>query len=202
MLQYLSKLGFETPNQLFNSINPTLSNEEKHKEWYLAIKRVILVQSEDQRPPTLTALERHWKRSCWIKHMWENSSKPDQYNGLAPPESQGWMKDSVGKYTVDWEAEEVLQRIQATLDFLNKGCSCKTGCKTRRCSCRKNERSCGAGCECRECTNKQTPLTLPDDKDEYEEEVESEEYDSETDDEEVQTEVVTDLDDAMCKYWF
>ena len=45
-----------------------------------------------------------------MKHMGENSSKADQYDGLVPPEFQGWSKDSSGYY-IDWEAEEVQQQI-------------------------------------------------------------------------------------------
>lgn len=30
----VSKLGFETPNQLYNSMNLSLNDEEKHREWY------------------------------------------------------------------------------------------------------------------------------------------------------------------------
>ena len=145
----VSKLGFETPNQLFNSMKP---DETQHREWYLSIKRAIRVVNEEQRPPTITALWKHWMRSCWIKNMWVNSSKADQYEGLPLPETHGWLKDDSG-YSIDWESHETTQRIQATLDFLNKGCTCKTGCKTKRCSCQKNGRECGAGCECRGCTN-------------------------------------------------
>ena len=87
----VSRLGFETPSQLYNSMTQ-IGIEEKYIEWYLNIRRVIPILSEDQRPPTLTSLWRHWMRSCWIKHMLENSSKADQYHGLAPPESQGWSK--------------------------------------------------------------------------------------------------------------
>ena len=75
----VSRLGFETPSQLLNSMKPAINEEEKHKVWYMTIKRVIHVISEDQRPPTLTALKRHWARSCWIKEMWANSSNPDQF---------------------------------------------------------------------------------------------------------------------------
>jgi len=132
----VSKLGFETPNQLYNSINPSLSDEEKHREWYLSIKREIRILHEDQRPPTITSLWRHWMRSCWIKDMWTNSPKPDLYQGLAHPESQGWLKRDSG-YTIDWEDDKVLQQIQATLDFLDKGCTCKTGFRTKCCGCQK-----------------------------------------------------------------
>ena len=197
----VSKLGFETPNHLFNSMNPELTIEDRHKEWYMSIKRVIRIVSEDQRPPTLTALWKHWTRSCWIKKMWLNSTLPDQYDGLRPPETQGWIK-SDNQYSIDWEAAETKQKIQATLDFLNKGCTCKTGCKTKRCSCQKKERECGAGCECKGCTN--ITLSCPsinqedededdDDDDEDENEDGSAESDDESEDEEeIQTEVITD----------
>ena len=33
----VSKLGFETPTQLFNSIKPNKSAENCHKEWYTKI---------------------------------------------------------------------------------------------------------------------------------------------------------------------
>ena len=58
----VSKLGLETPEQLFNSMDSSLEIEKKHMEWYKSIKRVVRLTSEDQRPPTLTALWRHWMR--------------------------------------------------------------------------------------------------------------------------------------------
>ena len=139
------------------------------------------------------------------KHMWENSSKADQYDGLAPPESQQWSKDSSG-YSIDWEAEEVRQQIQQTLDFLGKGCTCKTTCKSKRCGCQRNERLCGAGCKCRGCTNvwvqeSNQPTSQEEEEtekeDEEEEEKEEEEGDEESEcssEEQVQTGTVTDMD--------
>ena len=202
----VSKLGFETPKQLYNSIDPNLSDEEKHKEWYLSIKRVIRVVSEDQRPPTITALWRHWMRSCWIKQMWGNSPKSDQYEGLPPPESHGWLKGENG-YVIDWEAEDVQQKIQATLDFLDKGCGCKTGCKTKRCSCKKKGKTCGAGCDCRGCTNVtiSNPVSQKDEElDELEDDEEDLSEDSDSEEEILQTEIITDVitDDETIVDWF
>ena len=74
------------------------------------------------------------------------------FNGLVPPETQGWLKDGDG-YSIEWEAPDTRLKIQGTLDFLGKGCSCKIGYKTKRCSCQKNAKECGAGCECKGCTN-------------------------------------------------
>ena len=172
----VSRLGFDTPTQLFNSIpDQGTDREGKHKQWYMLIRGVIPVLSEDQRPPTLTALWRHWMRSSWINKMWANSPKADLYSELAPPESQGWIKDeTTTEWNIDWEAVDVQQRITRTIDFLRKGCGCKTGCRTNRCGCRKNGRLCGAGCECRECTNMHSTHLLQD-EDGEEEELEEEE---------------------------
>ena len=54
------------------------------------------------------------------------SSKPDQYDGLVPPELHGWVIDDVDDvgYSIDWEAQEVQQQIQKTLEFLSRGCTC------------------------------------------------------------------------------
>ena len=128
----------------------------------------------------------------------------DQYGGLAAPESQGWLYNSESGYSIDWEDEAVQKKVQNTLDFLNKGCVCKTGCKTKRCNCVKSNRQCGAGCECRGCTNLQLS-NAPDIQEEEEREEENEEQeeeagdweevelqDWESDEETLETEVVTD----------
>ena len=109
----VSKLGFETPNQLFNSMKPG-NDEDQHRQWYKTIKGAICIVHEDQRPPTLTALWRHWIRSCWIKTMWANSTKQDVYNQLLLPEMQGWSKTDSG-YMIDWKDTETMKKIH----FLN-----------------------------------------------------------------------------------
>lgn len=89
---------------------------------------------------------------------------------------------------IDWEADDVKLKIKSTLDFLSKGCGCKTGCKTNRCSCKKMGRSCGAGCECRGCTNMQLasqPSLEEDEEEEEDEETEQEEEEAEDEEEEV-----------------
>jgi len=40
------------------------------------------------------------------------------------------------------------------VNWYNKGCACKTGCLTNRCSCRKSlSGTCGPGCKCTNCSN-------------------------------------------------
>ena len=203
----VSRLGFDTPNQLYNSLG-SIDEQEKHKLWYMKIRGVLPILFEEQRPPTLSALWRHWMRSCWIKQMWGNCSKVNLFSELPLPESQGWLKSNAdtAEWQIDWEAEDVIQRIKKTLDFLTKGCSCKSGCKTRWCSCRKGERQCGAGCECRGCTNfsqSQQPdgdgdeddIENEDEEREGEQDTEPEETDEEWNEEreeDIETEIVTD----------
>lgn len=88
-----------------------------------------------------------------------------------------------GDYVIDWEDSGVEERIRETLNFLDKGCSCKGGCTSRRCGCKKNGRTCGIGCECRDCKNIQATCTKHKDRsanssdDEGEAEEEEEEED-------------------------
>ena len=57
------------------------------------------------------------------------------------------------KYAIEWEAAEVMEKIKGTIQFLTKGCSCKKGCRTNNCGCRRRSSHCGPGCACQGCTN-------------------------------------------------
>ena len=103
--------------------------------------------------PTFTSLWRHWLRSCWASQLWQQSNDRGIFSTLPAPEESGWLLQSDSKYIIDWESPEVQQKIKHNIDFLTKGCSCKKGCKTFNCGCRKRSRNCGPGCLCQGCTN-------------------------------------------------
>ena len=84
--------------------------------------------------------------------MWQRSVHRDVYSSLPQPEQSGWMKDG-NNYAIDWEAAEVMEKIKGTIHFLTKGCSCKKGCKTNNCGCKRRSSHCGPGCACQGCTN-------------------------------------------------
>ena len=44
-------------------------------------------------------------------------------------------------------------KVEGTIEFLTKGCSCERGCKMRQCGCHKKSQHCGPGCECHGCVN-------------------------------------------------
>ena len=81
------------------------------------MKKAYNPMNETQRLPTLTALNRHWMRCCWIKEMWKNSVKANQFQEIPLPECQGWLKDDRGNYSIDWESDDTLKKIQDNLDF-------------------------------------------------------------------------------------
>ena len=73
----------------------------------------------------------------------------------------GWCKSEGGVYTYDWECPEVISRVTDTIHFLTKGCSCKKGCQTNQCGCRKKGNTCGPGCQCQGCSNVGPAETQP-----------------------------------------
>ena len=52
-----------------------------------------------------------------------------------------------------WESEENMKKVQQTVQYLTKGCKCKTGCTTKRCLCQKGQTLCGPSCQCTNCRN-------------------------------------------------
>ncbi len=87
--------------------------------------------------------------------MWFNSFKEDIHDSLPQPDLYGWTKNNDGNYVLDWECPSVQKLVLETITFLTKGWSCKKGCTSQRCGCRKGGHSCGPGCSCQNCTNVQ-----------------------------------------------
>ena len=52
-----------------------------------------------------------------------------------------------------WDTAENIQKIKQKVRLLMNGCSCKSGCRTGRCGCKKRGAVCGAGCCCAHCEN-------------------------------------------------
>ena len=132
----------ETPEQLFDTIKAN-NEEEKHLKWMDIIRQVVSerILAEDERVPSTTALERHWKRTSWISLLWNNSIRQRIGQDLPPPQLSGWCIHSDHTYTIDWDSDEIEAKVRGTIEFLTKGCGCKkTRCLSSRCSCRTSNR--------------------------------------------------------------
>ena len=164
---FSSRLNCQTPRQLINSING-ISTKEIHETWLNEIRTITstLIDTEEERVPSYTALWRHWLRSSWISMMWLFSITPHVYANLPKPEESGWIVNTDQNYSIDWEDSNVQAKIRKNIEYLVKGCSCKMGCKTQACGCRKKGSVCGPSCKCHNCAN--THITS-DEADCYEE---------------------------------
>lgn len=150
----------ETPEQLFDRIQ-IVDEKQKHLKWIEIIREVVSerVLAEEERVPSTTALERHWKRTSWISLFWNNSTKKHIDQDLPSPQQSGWHKESENSYSIDWDCEELQEKVRGTIEFLTKGCTCKkTKCLSSRCSCRANNRLCGPACKCANCENKEIEI--------------------------------------------
>ncbi len=105
------------------------------------------------------SLKLHWKRSCWVMHLWGQ----DDINNmqLEPLTNYGWALSN-GKLDIKWVTEQNLQAIKDRMFGLTKGCTCVTGCATRKCSCFKKGNTCGVGCNCKNCCNVAASGTFED----------------------------------------
>ena len=152
--------GTKIPEQLHYSCMPETADEaDHHAMWYKIIRSKIShrIITEEERMPSVSALEKHWFRSCWIHQMWQNCQANDVYSSLPSLLLSGWGYDN-GKYLIEWIPREEMNYITDNIKFLVKGCSCKKGCKNKKCGCRKEGRHCKAGCECVNCTNLDSSL--------------------------------------------
>lgn len=118
---------------------------------YKAIRSIVseCICAEEDRMPSSTSMWRHWQHSCWVATMWLGSVMEKPYDKLPPPENNGW-EIIYDKYR---ECPTVMSQVKRTIDFLTKGCTCKKGCQTQRCGCRKKGNHCGPICSCFNCSN-------------------------------------------------
>ena len=112
--------------------------------------------------PTDSALKLHWSRSCWVIDMWRQA--PTNSYTLQPLNGHRWTTEN-NSLSIVWDVPENVSKVCERVAVLFQGCSCKTGCKTRRCKCVQKSSKCLAGCKCLNCAN----LTLTPSPPRYEE---------------------------------
>ena len=130
---------------------------------------------------------------------------------LSPLTENGWALKN-DDISVVWDTDDNLKRVQDTIQWYTKGCSCKSGCTTNRCSCkRQSDRQgrkmggyCGPGCKCQNCTNipnvqhqflesLEEPFELED--------IESDLGEEDSDPEDIENTVKDVQDDEYRQYW-
>lgn len=84
----------------------------------------------------------NWHAGSYMWHQVENSTM-----NLHSMTTYGWMIQDRA-LNIIWDSE-----TNNCKDHQTKGCKCKTGCATNRCSCRWSGNICSVGCECTNCVN-------------------------------------------------
>ena len=112
--------------------------------------------------PNTDSLYHHWKRVCWVLDMWHQAD----LNTMVPkPFSEYGWQISKNTLNVDWDSENNMVAVRERVAGLLKGCSCKTGCETWQCGCKRNDKKCGEGCNCTNCKNKQHTTQIQEESD-------------------------------------
>ena len=101
--------------------------------------------SDDVLPPNSDCLLKHIERANYQTAVWNQSLSPQM--NIPSPEGNGWILDN--EYKILW------MTVPAAPDSLLEivKCTCKTGCKTQRCSCLKAQLKCSDLCSCESCSN-------------------------------------------------
>ena len=105
--------------------------------------------SGEKLPPTLDALTLHLRRANYQCYIWKSSCTP--LLSLPGPNGNGWIRTEHGL-----EHDKMLREAvpDAIIELIR--CTCKKGCKTNVCCCRKANLTCTDACLCQdgeECQN-------------------------------------------------
>ena len=119
--------------------------------------------SGEKLPPTLDALTLHLRRANYQCYIWKSSCVP--LLSLPSPDGNGWIKSENGLQHDRMTKKAVPDAIAELAR-----CTCKKGCKTNLCCCRKASLVCTDACQCQdgeECQNSETLENSSDDEDDY-----------------------------------
>ncbi|XP_078589268.1 uncharacterized protein LOC144869676 isoform X2 [Branchiostoma floridae x Branchiostoma japonicum] len=145
-------LKYSSPAQLFQEMRG--DNIFKiHENWLQIIRGAIFerIEFEDNSLPSFQSLWFHWLRSCWVYLTWAQALEQDFSSVLL--DRYGWEIDDHGNLMITWDSKENIEKVQKTVEFLTRGCKCKSGCSSKRCKCLKKGQVCGPGCRCLDCSN-------------------------------------------------
>ena len=145
---------YTSPSDLFDSIDAENVLDHHHEFLNIIRKATWKGEFEDTLLPSNTALEYHWKRSCWVSTVWGMALTPVfNYPDIS---LYGWKVKSNGIISIEWDSEENMQAARENVRFYTRGCGCPTSrCLRGNCRCRKNGKRCGPGCTCKNCENQE-----------------------------------------------
>ena len=146
--------SYSTPMTLFNSLEKDNQTTHTHHTAWLDFLRERIwsrIKYEEEMIPSDDALQRHWKRSCWVVSVWRQATQ--NHIIYTPLDGNGWKQPDPNTLLLDWDSDNNIDRVRTIVALIKKGCGCKTGCLSARCKCKKGGNYCGPGCKCHRCCN-------------------------------------------------
>ena len=153
--KHLSAFVQDTPRALYNSLTgKNMTPLQQHSKFLQTIRDCVWdrIQFDNELPPSVDALWRHWQRTCWVFHMWSQAAQT--HMTILELARCGWKVDE-GRLEFDWESDKNRAAVQERVGLLFRGCSCAStaACVNRQCGCVKKGSKCGPGCRCKNCGN-------------------------------------------------
>ena len=111
--------------------------------------------TEENLPPTKSALLQHAKRACYQAAIHRRSLNPKI--DFPSPVGYGWNLTKDLDLEVKWFSEATTSINLHSIVT----CGCSTGCESARCSCKKNDLPCIELCQCKQCKNSISAVDEP-----------------------------------------
>ena len=105
--------SFPTPMTLFNSHFVRGQQPEAHHSAWLDVIREkiwLRIRYEEEMLPSYAALQRHWKRSCWMASVWKQATS-NQIT-YPPLHTSGWKQPDPNTLLIDWDSENNVSQIK------------------------------------------------------------------------------------------
>ena len=94
---------------IFNSLQDATSH---HSGWLALMREKIWVRIkyEEEMIPSYDALERHWKRSCWVQCVWNQATCNNIIYSVL--HGNGWKQVDSTTLAIDWDSDSNVAAIR------------------------------------------------------------------------------------------
>ena len=150
--RYASAFSDRSPVNFFKSFSGE-NISDIHIQWLGKIRERVWQQCNDEEKdylPSVESLRFHWLRACWVSDVWLQADQASVSH--LSLNDYGWAVEN-GSVKFKWDTPENIARVVDVVKQLTIGCSCKKGCKTKKCKCHQAHQNCSVSCKCRSCEN-------------------------------------------------
>ena len=129
----------------FTAVGKSTHQQHRETDWTIYDKSIWdRIKFKNEMIPSTEALYLHWKRSCWVLHIWRQADQNSLT--LHSITNYGWTLND-DKLSFVWDTPANLEAICGRVNLLLRGCKCVIGCSTGRCGCKRKGKEYAEGCQ-------------------------------------------------------